>query len=417
MKQIKPIVIIVLIILSNMPGNAQTLDDYFRIAAENNPGLMAKYREYEAAMQNVAQVRSLTDPTLSFGYFISRGETRVGPQIARFSLNQMFPWFGTLKAQGDVESLLAESKFQTFLDARNKLYFQVAAAYYLLVELEQWQLIEEENIEILQSFKNISNVKFRNGSGPMVDVLRVDIMLNGAQTNLDILDDKEKPFRARFNKLLNRPENEPVNVVDSLHLEALDEYFLKDSLFSENPLLNEVNLKQKAAEAGEFAANKQGMPKMGIGLDFVIIGERSDMEIPDNGKDVIMPMLSVSIPIFRGKYKAAVKESQLMQESFALQKKELRNSLLSEYEMLWFEIQQQKQLHELYGKQIQTTEQSLNLLLTAYGNSGSDFEEVLRIQQQLLSYGKMKVTAEIQYLTALANLNYLTAKTYNDENK
>ena len=72
--------------------NAQSLDDYFKLAAENNPGLQAKYKSFEAAMQKVTQVSSLPDPNLSFGYFVSPVETRVGPQRARFSLTQMFPW-------------------------------------------------------------------------------------------------------------------------------------------------------------------------------------------------------------------------------------------------------------------------------------------------------------------------------------
>jgi len=34
------------------------------------------------------------------------------------------------------------------------------------------------------------------------------------------------------------------------------------------------------------------------------------------------------------------------------------------------------------------------------------------MQQKLLKYEKMKVTAEVQYQIELAKLNYLTAKTY-----
>ena len=80
--------------------------------------------------------------------------------------------------------------------------------------------------------------------------------------------------------------------------------------------------------------------------------------------------------------------------------------------MAWFEIQQQQELIDLYDQQIQESIQALNLLFTAYSNSGNEFEEVLRMQQQLLKYEKMKATAETQYQIALAKLNYLTAKTY-----
>ena len=391
---------------------SQTIDDYFKIASENNPELKAKHKEFEAALQRVSQVNTLPDPTFSFGYFISPVETRLGPQQVRFSLTQLFPWFGALKAQGDAAALMAEAKFQLFMDARNKLYFKVAAAFYPLYELNDWIKIEAENIRILESYKTITTKKFENGNGSMVDVLRVDIMLKDAQTNLNILKAKEKPLTTIFNKLLNRPENEQIVMASSLKTENLPENFRKDSLLAANPTLKALDLKLEASKATELASQKQGLPKFGIGLDYVMVGKRSDVSMPDNGKDVIMPMVTMTIPIFRGKYNASVKEAQLMQESYAYQKEEMTNSLLSNYEMAWFEIQQQQQLLELYEQQIQTTQQSLNLLFTSYGNSGKEFEEVLRMQQQLLKYQKMRATALTQYQIAVAKINYLTSKTY-----
>lgn len=391
---------------------SQTIDDYFKIASENNPELKAKHKEFEAALQRVSQVNSLPDPTFSFGYFISPVETRVGPQQARFSLTQMFPWFGALKAQGDAAALMAEAKFQLFMDARNKLYFKVAAAFYPLYELNDWIKIEAENISILESYKTITTKKFENGNGSMVDVLRVEIMLKDAQTNLNILKEKEKPLTTIFNKLLNRPENEQIVLMDSLKTENLPENFRKDSLLAANPTLKALDLKLEASKATELATHKQGLPKFGIGLDYVMVGKRSDVTMSDNGKDVIMPMVTMTIPIFRGKYNASVKEAQLMQESYTYQKEEMTNSLLSNYEMAWFEIQQQQQLLALYEQQIQTSQQSLNLLFTSYGNSGKEFEEVLRMQQQLLKYQKMRATAITQYQIAVAKINYLTSKTY-----
>ena len=407
----KYIIITVITLGFSILANAQSLDEYFKIAAENNPGLQAKYKSFEAAMERVAQVSSLPDPNLSFGYFISPVETRVGPQRARFSLTQMFPWFGTLKAQEDVATLMAEAKYQEFLDVRNKLFYQVAAAYYPLYELKRLVEIENENISILTSYKDIASVKFQNGKGAMVDVLRVDIMLKDAATNLSILEQKKKPLETRFNTLLNRQEDETIIVQDSLYVENLPLTYRRDSLLTSNPLLDELDLKIKASEAQELAATKQGMPKIGVGLDYVIVGQRTDMSVLDNGQDVLMPMVTMSLPIFRGKYKAAQKEAQLMQESYALQKEDAVNRLTSTYEMIWFEIQKQLDQIILYEEQIITSQQSLNLLFTAYGNSGKDFEEVLRMQQQILKYQKMKATALSDYNIAIAELDYITAKT------
>ena len=403
-------IIALLLLFSCLGLQAQTLEDYFKIASDNNPDLLSQYKEFEAALEKVPQVSTLPDPSISFGYFISPVETRVGPQNARFSLTQMFPWFGTLKAQGNVATLMAEAKYQSFLDAKNKLYFEISTAYFPLYELREWMKIEEGNIAILESYKAISNSKFKNGNGTLVDVLRVDIMLKEAVTNLGILNKKEMPLLASFNKLLNRNEIEPVIIADTIEIDLLSLDNAKDSLVVDHPLLNSLELKIKASEASEYAAIKQGLPRFGLGLDYVMVGERTDMALPDNGKDALMPMVTVSLPIFRGKYKAAVKEAQLMQESYSLQKTETTNSLNSNYEMALFDIRQQTDLISLFDQQISESEQVLNLLFTSYGNSGKDFEEVLRMQQQLLKYDRLKITALSQYRIAQAKLNYITAK-------
>ena len=118
----------------------------------------------------------------------------------------------------------------------------------------------------------------------------------------------------------------------------------------------------------------------------------------------------MSLPIFRGKYKAAVKEAQFTQSAFASSKEDFENNLVSSYEMAWFELDKASQLIELYREQINKTEQAIELLLTAYSNSGKDFEEILRMQQELLKYQIADAIALKDYYTALAKLDYLTAK-------
>lgn len=389
---------------------AQTLEEYFQIAAENNPELKAKYKRAEAAMEKIPQVSSLQDPTFSFGYFISPVETRVGPQRAKFSLTQMFPWFGTLKAQGDVAALNAEAQFQEFIDAKNKLYYKVAGAYYPLLELYQIQALEEENKEILETLKTIANAKYENGKGTMVDLLRVDMMIDEVKTNLHILESKKKPLKTTFNKLLNRDQNDSIEIpseVPSIEVQSFEE---SDSLFADHPLMEQLDLQIKASEARVLAVKKQGLPKIGVGLDYVLVGKRTDMDLPDNGKDVLMPMVTMSIPIFRKKYKAAEKEAFLMRDAYEFQKEALDNQLTSQYENALFKLEQQSELIELYDQQTQRTDQSMRLILKSYQNTGKDFEEVLRMQQQLLKYQKLNIKALVEYHIAVEEIYYLTSK-------
>lgn len=406
------IVIISLMLCSFSETKAQDLEGYFKITAKQNPGLQAKYKAFEAALERIPQVSAFEDPTLSVGYFVPNMETLMGKQIAEVSLSQMFPWFGTLKARSDQAALLADAQYQAFLDAKNKLYFEVAQVYYPLYALNRQREIEKRNIGMLRSYKTIATQQFANGKGSMADVLRVDLQLKSAETNLEILNKKEESLISWFNSLLNRDYNEPVAVPDSIAIEPLPIAYRKDSLAG-NPKLNEIKLQEQASEAAEKVAIKEGLPKLGVGLDYMVIGEvEHPMMTEHNGKDMLMPMVSASLPIFRKKYKAAQKEAALMQESYALQRQEVANSLTGNYYRINFELRQQMALIALYEAQIEEAQQVLNLLYSSYSNSGQDFEEVLRVQQQLLEYEKMKATAESEYLTAVAEMNYITAKQY-----
>ena len=404
----KILIISILFMAYNVVG--QSINDYYTIAAENNPELKAKYKEFEAAMQKIPQVSSLPDPNLSMGYFISPVETRLGPQNMRFSLTQMFPWFGTLKAQKNTATLMAESKYQAFLNAKNQLYSQVATAYYPLYELLKLKDIEQENIKILESYKNIANAKFENGKGSLVDVLRVDIMIKDAQTNLEILNKKEPALTSWFNSILNRKYDEKIVVSKKIETIELPIEYRKDSIAT-NPILQELELKKQASEATIEAARKQGLPKLGIGLDYVFVGNGMN-NFPDSGKDVIMPMVTVSLPIFRKKYDAAVTEAKLMQENYSFQKEAYENKLNGTYYKLVFELQKERDLLKLYEGQVITLSKSLSLLFAYYSNANKDFEEVLRMQQELLKYQKLQLSSISTFHVKLAELDYLTAKQF-----
>tara|TARA_R110002126_G_scaffold229541_1_gene373873 strand:- start:1515 stop:2735 length:1221 start_codon:yes stop_codon:yes gene_type:complete len=390
--------------------SAQTLTDYYGVAADNNPELKAKYKEFEASLQKLPQVSSLPDPNLSLGYFISPVETRVGPQNMKFSLTQMFPWFGTLKAQKNVAALLADSKYQAFLNTKNQLFSQVAAVYYPLYELQNLKIIEQENIKILESYQKIASAKFENGKGNLVDILRVDIMIKDAQTNLEILNKKEPALTSWFNSILNRKYNEQVVVLKEIEVVELPLQYRKDSI-SQNPLLIELDLKKQASNAAIEVARKQGLPKLGVGVDYVIV-DKGMNNSTDSGKDVIMPMVTLSLPIFRKKYTAATSEAKLMEESYSFQKTAVENKLNGTYYKLIFELEKEKDLLHFYSNQVFTLSKSLNLLFSYYSNANKDFEEVLRMQQELLKYKKLKLASTSAFYVKLAELDYLTAKQF-----
>ena len=395
----------------------QSAEDYYAIAGENNPEVKAKFNEFNAAMEQVAQANSLPDPNLSLSYFISPVETRLGPQRFKISLSQMFPWFKTLQTKGMVSKLMAEARYQEFIDVRNKLYFEVAQSYYPLYEIKELIRLQQQNLSILESYKIIAEKKFENSQSTMVDVLRVDLMMNDILTEIAILKEQQAFLSQNFNTLLNRDLNETIALPDTLKIDFIEYGYRKDSLLDENPKLQEIEWMIQAMEEKENLTIKQSMPSFSVGLDYVIIGKRTDMVVADNGRDAFMPMVTMSLPIYRKKYKAATRETELMQEAYRNRKENTINKLTINYEKVWFELTRNQKYITLYQKQIKETGQALHIIFTSYANSGRQFEEVLRLQQQLIQYDILLIKSLTKYKTVEAELNYITAKNYDNESK
>ena len=311
------------------------LDTYLELAVQNSPGMRARYAEFDAAMQKVPQMGTLEDPNLRVSAFGQMVETRTGAQMLNLSLEQMFPWFGTLKEQRNAAALNAEVAFESYKIERNELRLKVKELYYPLYELDESIRLNEANLEILKTLKALAISKFQNGNGKLSDALRVDIMINEIHTDINILKEKRKSLVIAFNKSLNRDVLAEVLVDEPTELTTPLTH--RDSL-TNNPQLEALRKKVSASKAAERVAVKQGMPRLGVGVQYIVTQKRPEMTFADNGQDAYMAMFSVSLPIYRKKYKAAVKESQLMQTSFTEMQTEVQNNLTAQYEMASFEL-------------------------------------------------------------------------------
>lgn len=395
----------------NQPLQGQDLNAYLQMASENNPKVKAAYAEFEAAMQRSPQVASLPDPTLTVSAFGRMIETRVGAQEARFNLMQMFPWFGTLKAKEDAANLMAEASFQKYLDLRNQVFFDVKSVYAELYALEKTIQLKQENLSILDSYRELALSRFRSGGSPMVNVVKVDIQRDAAITEIELLGEQRSPLQTRFNLMLRREKMAEVNIQDTLILGDITTLIKNDKEFDGHPTLTGLEKQKEAYEMQDLIAQKEGLPMIGLGVDYSIISKRTDANPEMNGQDAIMPMLSVTLPIFRKKVNAARKEAQFMGESILEQQEAQRNELQNEYETALYEVNRAKKLLNLFDRQIESSGQANQLLISGYSNSITDFDEVLQMNQDVLMYQTQKIETLKNGLIAQAKLQYLLQKT------
>ncbi|MCB0408857.1 MAG: TolC family protein, partial [Flavobacteriales bacterium] len=329
--------IYILLLLFGAEINAQTLNDYLKIAAENNLGLKAKFKDYEASLEKVNQVGSLPDPVLDFGYFISPIETRNGPQQAKIGVMQMFPWIGTLNAREQVFANMAKSKYEDFEAQKKQLFYMVKKVWYEMNELKQSITIIDANLAILKSFESLATQKFETGSKKgMVDVLRIQMETAELENKLLLVRDKLNVKKVSFNNVLNREPETEITLPETTEVLSVMEskQQLMDSISVANNELRSMEMKKEAFHSSSVVAKKQGLPMLGVGLNYFMIGS-TNLSAPNSGQDAFMPMVSVSIPIFRKKYKAQQNEANLNMESVQFQMENKKNMLENELEMTW----------------------------------------------------------------------------------
>lgn len=390
--------------------HGQPIDSCLQIAAANNKGLQAKYKAYEATLQGVLQANSLPDPQLSMGYFLQPVETRVGPQRARFSLSQVFPWFGTLSARESAASKAAEVAFQAFLDARNQLFLSVKTQYYALVEHQQQQKIMQENIALLTTYERLVQVRYENNQAGMVDLIRVQMKIADLETQLQLLAKKEKPLLSAFNALLQQPLSTPLTVPDSLPLLPVDTIFFTPNAIVQHPKVLALQAQAETAAAKQVVAQKEGNPRLGLGVDYVLTDNLPNSTLPENGQNVLMPMVTASVPIYRKKYKAQQTAAGLQQAQYTLAAAEMSTQLAAAYNTKRYSWEEAYANGQLHRQLISRAEQALYILTSAYANGEVRFEELLKMEEELLQHQLLFWRALTKQYIYQAELMYLTGQ-------
>jgi outer membrane protein TolC len=451
-----------------------SLLQYMEVAAKNNPTVKQKFYEYQAALQRVPQVGSLPDPELSLGIFLKPMELVSGNQVADIKIMQMFPWFGVLRNAKDEMSLMANAKFELFRDAKLQVYYDVQRIWYELYKVQKNISISEKNIDILNVIERLALIRFKSGplsntgttpsntvtssgsaqpgdagssgmqtmgvaqgnsviSGSnqsaasmpaasmgslsggsgLVDLYRIQIEAGELENSIALLRNKEQSIIARFNSYLNRTPETMVFTVDTLNIDSLGLSLItvSDSILAKNPMLTMLVYEKQSVEARKKMVTAMGYPMVGLGLNYSLINRNDMINSPMNGNDMIMPMVTITLPIYRKKYKAMQNEADFLSASVSQNYQATSNSLRTDYYQAMQLYKDAQRRVILYQNQYQLASKSLDIMLKSFSTSTSGLTDVLRVQQQLLDYELKQVEAIVDFNTAVAWLNRLMAFT------
>ena len=398
--------IFIMVFLLTISAKAQSLKDYLQIASKNNPELQAIQYTYESALEKVNEVGSLPNTTIAAGYFVQEVETRVGAQKAKISATQMLPWFGALNAKKESANYNAAAQLNNFDFMKRKLFLNVKTAYFELFELKEKERLILENIEILKTFESLGLNELENNRATVVDILKIRMEKNELLNQLNSVQENFNAKKRTFNLLLNRAENSTVILLENTILQD-SENFNKAQISSNPKILQFENL-QSSLEKSELAIQKESLPTIGIGLDYGIVEKRDVNDLDDNGKDIIMPMVSVSFPLFSKKYSSKQKQLKIDQQALNARKENTYNQLYTIFENAKSKLSNSKVSIATQIENIKEVENAKKILLSAYETSTVDFEQLLEIQQLQLKFELKKVISEKEYAIQKSTLEFLT---------
>lgn len=249
-------------------------------------------------------------------------------------------------------------------------------------------------------------------SGGMSDVLRIQLEIAELDNNIESLLSEMNAEKARFNALLNRPADSEVRVPETFgQIPFLfDPETAMTDIDEQNPMLGMIDEEGLAYKAKAEMDRKMSYPMFGIGVQYMLNKKTDDpmLGMGDmNGRDMVMPMLSVSIPLYRNKYKAQQRESQFRWQANKEKYSNTYNALESELLKTKHLLDDAARKIVLYKKQSALARTTYNLVVQEFVAGKSDLTNVIQVQRQLLDYRLKEAEAVADYNTRVASIQKL----------
>jgi cobalt-zinc-cadmium efflux system outer membrane protein len=403
--------IIICVLFVSAFAKAQQLQSYIQEAESNSPEIQAYNLRHHIAEEKVNEADWIPNTEFSIGYFVSAPETRTGAQRARFSARQLLPWFGAITARENYASSIADAEYVEIVIAKRKLALTVSQSYYKLYAITAKQKVLDENIQLLKTYEKLALTSVEVGKASAVDVLRLQIRQNELQQQKEVLAETYLGEQTIFNNLLNRDKKAKVTVIEALLLPSEDIVYVENALTLNPELLTYDKLYESITQS-ELLNKAERNPMIGFGLDYVPVSERPDLNFSDNGKDIFMPMVSLSVPIFNKKYDSKSKQNELKQLEITAQKDNRLNVLESAFAKAISQRNQARIKYNTQNKNLKQANDAEEILIKNYETGTIDFNDVLDIQELQLKFQINQISAVTAYYAQSTVVNYLITQSY-----
>jgi len=400
-----------------------TLESYVAIAMRNAPSLEASFDRWRAAVNRISRSRRLPEPTITYGFFLSSVETRVGPQRQRLGLQQMFPWPSKLSAGADMTSAQARALERRFDAEALALRQRVADAYWRLWLIRETRGIQREQLEIVRGLSESARARIATGGTTLADQQQIDLSAARLEDMLAGLDEMETMATAMLQAVLGGPEGTTprsprggttlptTSAPPALALPAEPESALLRAVL-EHPAVTAFEL---VAEANEADARSQGAdryPTFMLGVDWIETGPARMAGQADSGKDAVMVGVGLRLPLWQGSYGDSVEAARAEAEAARADGRAAADRATAELDSALATLRDAVRRVRLHRDTlIPQAEAAYESVLGAYATSRSTVSAALLAQRDLLELRLGLERANADQATAWSRLEQVVGRT------
>ena len=285
-------------------------------ALARNPQVRAAAFRHQAAWSRLPQATALPDPTFALTQYAIAPETRVGPQTTMVSISQRLPWFGTRSSQGEIAAARAEAEGQSLQMRRVEVVLQVKLAYYELGYVDQALRITEEEEQLLRHYETLARAQYSQGVGLQQAAVRLQAEITRVLNRREELLRQRVDAEAMLNALRMRPVDVPIPTVELGDRPdvRLDSDALRATGRADRPEVRAAEFGIRSEEGSVRLARLGYWPDVVVGAAWTNVTTRRDdpgQANPPlgNGTNVFGITVGASIPVFRSKHDARVREA------------------------------------------------------------------------------------------------------------
>lgn len=389
------------------------LPQYFSLAMERNPETQAAFERWRASVLRISRSRRLPEPTVGFGYFVRSVETRVGPQQARFSLTQTFPWPTKLSAGADAASAQARAAQKKFEAQALMVAERVATSYWNLWQIRRVRVIHREHLEILKALSETVQARMVTGAATLAELQQINLAAARLEDDILGMDEGERASIAQLRAAIGGDRKgelpTPQDPGEPLLPRENESELARFAL--EHPIVATWGLEVEAAESTARAEQGERMPSFTLGADWIITGETSMAGVPDSGKDAVIVAAGMRLPLWQGSYADSISAARADARARRAEQQAASDRALAELSMSLSAVRDgARRVRSYESTLVPQAEAAYEAVLGSYTVGRGTVAETLLAQRDLLELRVELYQARADYARAWARLEEVTGR-------